>query len=127
MRMAHPDRLGQFIRMEIIESLGLSATRAAEILDATRPVLSALLNGQALLSPGIALRIEKAFGPKMDTLFRMQTAYDIGEVRDREGNIKAQRYAGKPHADQQRALSPPGTLSSEIANLIWLFPFLQQS
>jgi plasmid maintenance system antidote protein VapI len=43
----------------------------------------------------MALRIEKAFGPKMDTLLRMQTAYDIAEARDREAEIQVRRYAGK--------------------------------
>lgn len=43
----------------------------------------------------MALHIEKAFGPKMDTLLRMQTAYDIAEARDREAQIKVKRYAAK--------------------------------
>jgi addiction module HigA family antidote len=91
-RMARPAHPGQFIRMEVIEPLGLSVTRAAEVLGVTRPALSALLNGHSALSPDMALRIEKAFGPKMDTLLRMQTAYEIAETRDREGDIKVKRY-----------------------------------
>jgi len=43
----------------------------------------------------MALRIEKAFGPKMDTLLRMQTAYEISEARDREADIKVKRYVVK--------------------------------
>lgn len=81
--------------MEVIEPLELSVTKAAEILGVTRPALSALLNGHAALSPDMALRIEKAFGPKMDTLLRMQTAYEIAETRDREREIKVKRYVGK--------------------------------
>ena len=92
MRMARPAHPGQFIKMEVIEPLGLSVTRAAEILRVTRPALSAMLNGRASLSPDMALRIEKAFGPKMDTLLRMQTAFDIAEVRDRESDISVKRY-----------------------------------
>ena len=57
-RMAGPAHPGQFIRMEIIEPLNLSVTRAAEIIGVTRPALSALLNGRASLSPDMALRIE---------------------------------------------------------------------
>ena len=91
-RMARPAHPGQFIRMEVIEPLGLSVTKAAEVLGVTRPALSALLNGHSALSPGMALRIEKAFGPKMDTLLCMQTAYEIAEARDREGDIKVKRY-----------------------------------
>jgi len=95
MRMARPAHPGQFIRMEVIEPLGLSVTDAAKILGVTRPALSALLNGRAALSPDMAIRIEKAFGPKMDTLLRMQTAYEIAEARDREGDIKVKRYVRK--------------------------------
>ena len=96
MRMARPAHPGPFIRMEVIDPLGLSVTKAAEVLGVTRPALSSLLNGHAALSPEMALRIEKAFGPKMDTLLRMQTAYEIAEVRDRVGDIKVKRYAAKP-------------------------------
>ena len=95
MRMARPAHPGQFIRMEVIEPLDLSVTKAAELLGVTRPALSALLNGHAALTPDMALRIEKAFGPKMDTLLRMQTAYEIAEARDREGDIKVKRYVVK--------------------------------
>ncbi len=66
MRMARPAHPGPFIRMEVIDPLGLSVTKAAEVLGVTRPALSSLLNGHAALSPEMALRIEKAFGPKMD-------------------------------------------------------------
>jgi addiction module HigA family antidote len=79
----------------VIEPLDLSVTKAAKVLGVTRPALSALLNGHAALSPDMALRIEKAFGPKMDTLLRMQTAYEIAEARKREAEIKVKRYVGK--------------------------------
>ena len=107
-RMAGPAHPGQFIRMEIIEPLNLSVTRAAEIIGVTRPALSALLNGRASLSPDMALLIEKAFGPKMDTLLRMQTAYDIAETRDREGDIKVKRYVAKPDTSKQPRLLSSG-------------------
>lgn len=41
----------------------------------------------------MALRIEKAFGVKMDTLMRMQSAYDIAQTRKRENTIKVRRVA----------------------------------
>ena len=94
-RMARPAHPGQFIKMEVIEPLGLSVTEAAKVLGVTRAALSALLNGRAALSPDMALRIEKAFGPKMDTLLRMQTAYEIAETRAREAEIKVKRYVAK--------------------------------
>jgi plasmid maintenance system antidote protein VapI len=41
----------------------------------------------------MALRIEKAFGVKMDTLMRMQSAYEIARTRLREGQIRVRRVA----------------------------------
>ena len=91
-RMAKPSHPGQFIKTEIIEPLELTVTAAAKLLDVTRPALSALLNERASLTPEMALRIEKAFGVKMDTLLRMQTAYDIAAARSRASAIKVQPY-----------------------------------
>ena len=95
LRMMRPSHPGQFIKREIVEPLGLSVTDAAKALGVTRPALSALLNGRAALSPEMALRIEKAFGPKMDTLLRMQTSFEIYEARKRERTIKVKRYVPK--------------------------------
>jgi plasmid maintenance system antidote protein VapI len=39
----------------------------------------------------MALRIEKAFGVKMDTLMRMQASYDIAQTRKREKQIHLRR------------------------------------
>lgn len=39
----------------------------------------------------MALRIEKAFGVKMDTLMRLQSAYDIARTREREKEIRVRR------------------------------------
>src|SRR5262245_44505345 len=101
MRMARPAHPGQFIKMEVIEPLGLSVTQAAKVLGVTRPALSALLNCRAALSPEMALRIEKAFGLKMDTLLRMQTSHEIAEAREREAEIKVKRYVGRLSAGHQ--------------------------
>ncbi len=94
MPMFNPPHPGELIRTEIIEPLGLSVTAAAKVLRVSRPALSSLLNGRADLSGEMALRIEKAFGPKMDTLMRMQSAYDIARTRKRESKIRVRRYRG---------------------------------
>ena len=81
MPMLNPPHPGSFIRTEILEPLGLSVTAAARVLKVSRPALSSLLNGKADLSGPMAIRIEKAFGVKMETLMRMQSAYDIARTR----------------------------------------------
>jgi len=94
MPMRKPPHPGDFIYTEIIKPLGLSITAAAAALDVSRPALSSLLNGKADLSGPMALRIEKAFGVKMDTLMRMQASYDIARTRQRENEIRVRRFQG---------------------------------
>jgi addiction module HigA family antidote len=92
MPMKNPPHPGDFIRTEIIDPAGLSVTAAAAALHVSRPALSSLLNGSADLSGEMALRLEKAFGVKMDTLMRMQSSYDIARTRKRAGSIRVRRF-----------------------------------
>jgi addiction module HigA family antidote len=89
MRPPHP---GSFVRDEILEELGLSIARAAEILGVRRATLSDLVHEKSALSAEMALRIEKAFGVDMDTLLRMQAWYDSYMVRQREDEIDVKRF-----------------------------------
>jgi addiction module HigA family antidote len=98
MPMKTPPHLGGFIRREIVDPLGLSVTKAASALGVTRQALSNLLNERTGLSTDMALRIEKAFGPKMDHLMRMQLAFDLAETRRREAEIKVKRFAKRSAA-----------------------------
>ena len=86
----HP---GQWLRSEIVEPHGLSVTDTAAKLRVTRQAMSALLNGHAGLSAEMAIRFEKAFGLKADTMLRMQTAFDLAKARARERDILVDRVA----------------------------------
>ncbi len=94
LRMKQPAHPGGFVRHEIIDPLGLSVPRAAEVLGVTRATLSTLLNERAHLSPNMAVRLEKALGISMETLMRMQNNYDIAEGRERADDITVTRFAG---------------------------------
>jgi antitoxin HigA-1 len=87
-----PTHPGDLIRTEIIEALGLSVSKASGILKVRRATLSYLLHGKASLTPEMALRIEKAFGPDMNHLLRMQLAYDVGKTREHSREIAVKRY-----------------------------------
>ena len=63
MPMKNPPHPGDLIRTEIVEALGLNVSKAAETLKVRRATLSDLLHGKAALTPEMALRIDKAFGP----------------------------------------------------------------
>lgn len=91
MPIKNPPHPGDFIRPEIVEAFGLTVTAAAQALRVSRPALSSLLNGRSDLSGEMALRLEKAFGVKMDTLMHMQSAYEIVETRKRADQIDLPR------------------------------------
>ena len=103
MAIKNPPHPGDFIRTEIIDPAGLSVTAAAAALQVSRPALSSLLNGKANLSGEMALRMEKAFGIKMDTLMRMQSSFDIAQIRKRSKEIHLQRIS-RLTEDQQDIL-----------------------
>lgn len=92
MPMKNPPHPGDLIKTEVLEALGLGVSRAAEILKVRRATLSDLLHGKSSLTPEMALRIEKAFGPNMDHLLRMQVAYDVAKAQEHSRDIDVERY-----------------------------------
>ena len=87
-----PSHPGAFLREDVLEPLGLSITKAAEVLGVRRATLSDLVNEKAALSPEMALRIEKAFGLDMDTMLRMQAWHDSAAMRARSDSVAVERY-----------------------------------
>lgn len=100
MEAGTPVHPGAFVKTEVFDRHGLSVTEAARALGVTRAAVSAMLNGRASLSAEMALRIEKAFGADMDALMRMQNSFDIAEARKRAGDIKVEKFKGRPLAPQ---------------------------
>ena len=85
MKPSHP---GAFIKTEVLDELGLSVTKAAEVLGVRRATLSDLMHEKAALSPEVALGLKKAFHLNMDMLLRMQAWHDAKEMRKKAGKIK---------------------------------------
>jgi addiction module HigA family antidote len=92
MAMKNPPHMGGFVWQEILEPLGLTVSEAAVALGVSRQALSNLLNEHAALSAEMALRIEKAFGPRLEHLMRMQLAYDVAQARSRERSIRVRKF-----------------------------------
>lgn len=82
-------RPGIWLRTEIVEPAGISVTVLAERLRVTLQAASNLLNGNAGLSAAMAVRFEKAFGLKADTLMRMQAAHELAQARIRQDEVRA--------------------------------------
>lgn len=85
---AHP---GDWLRTEIVEPHGLKVKEVADHLKVSRPTMSKLLNARQDLSADMAIRFEKAFGVKADTLMRMQMAFDLTRARAHEKEITVER------------------------------------
>jgi addiction module HigA family antidote len=86
----HP---GDWLRHEVVEPAGLNVTELADHLDVSRQSISKLLNGRQGLSAGMAIRFEKAFGLKAETLMRMQAAHELAEARAHEDEIEVEKVA----------------------------------
>ena len=83
---------GTWLREEIIKPHGLGVTELARHFGVSRQAMSTLLNGRVGLTAEMAIRFEKAFGPKADTLCRMQSNHDLAKARASVGSIKVQRW-----------------------------------
>lgn len=97
--------LGPHIRHHILPR-GLSVSDAARQLGVGRPALSNLLNGKALLSRSMALKLQEQFGADAEDLVRQQDALlekarGDGKV-DRAERQQAAGYLGITAADISR-------------------------
>ena len=84
----HP---GEWLKTEVVEANGVAIGALASAFGVSRQALSALLNSRSALSADMAIRFEKLFGIKADTLCRMQVAYDLAQARLHESDIKVDR------------------------------------
>ncbi|HRH79465.1 MAG TPA: HigA family addiction module antitoxin [Thiobacillaceae bacterium] len=84
-KMHNPPHPGETLRDDVLPTLGLSVTQAAEQLGVTRATLSRVLNGRAAISPEMALRLENwlgvEHGGRADTWIAQQAAYDLWKAR----------------------------------------------
>lgn len=83
--------VGDWLKTEIVEPTQISVKALAVHFGVSRQAMSNLLNGNAGLSADMAIRFEKAFGIKADTLLRMQTSYELAQVRQHEDDIKVEK------------------------------------
>jgi addiction module HigA family antidote len=89
--MKTPVHPGELIRANL-EALGLSVAAAANGLHVTRQQLHNVIGGRSAVSPEMAVRFEKAFGGSAEMWLRMQAAFDLAQVRAREGEISVTRF-----------------------------------
>ncbi len=93
MPMKNPPHPGRIVRQDCIEPLGLTITGAAKVLGVTRQALNNVVNGKAGISPEMAVRLSKAFGGSAEMWIRLQSNYDLAQVRVEEIDVKRYRRA----------------------------------
>ena len=92
MPMKNPPHPGRSIKDACLDPLGLSVTEGAKVLGVARHTLSRVINGQAGISPEMAIRLEKAGWSNADHWLQVQAAHDLAQARRREPDIKVRRY-----------------------------------
>lgn len=87
MPMKNPPHPGKHVRMNCIEPLNITVTKAAQALGVTRQTLNNLVNEKSAISPEMAVRLEKMGWGEADGWLRLQVAYDLAQVRRRTDRI----------------------------------------
>ena len=90
--MKNPPHPGRSIKENCLDPLGMNVTEAARVLGVARHTLSRVLNGHAAISPEMAIRLEKVGWSNAEFWLRRQTTYDLAQARNREDQIKVERY-----------------------------------
>jgi addiction module HigA family antidote len=91
MQMFDPPHPGEILRELCLEPLGLTVTRAAEALGVSRKTLSAILNGQAGISPEMAIRLSMAFDTSAESWLNQQVQYDLWRARQKQPELRVER------------------------------------
>ena len=119
MGLRNPPHPGRSIRRDCLEALGLSVTEGAKVLGITRHMLSRIINGQAGISPEMAVRLEKAFGGTATSWLALQQAYDLAQVERACEALKAVPGVLLPGEPEQIARRERAANGIPIAEATW--------
>ena len=95
MAMKNPPHPGQGIKDDLDE-LGVSVADAAKGMGVTRQQLYRVIAGECAITPEMAYRLEQAIGSTADFWMRLQTNYDLAQIRQRASTIQVMRLAPVP-------------------------------
>lgn len=87
MHMHNPPHPGEILKEDVLPSLGLTVTDAADQLGVSRVTLSRMINGNAAISAEMAIRLAQWLGGNPETWLRAQVQYDLWHA-EQASNIK---------------------------------------
>lgn len=97
MRMHNPPHPGEILREDVLPSLGLTVTQAAEQLGVARVTLSRMINGRAAISAEMAIRLSQWLGGSAESWLRAQLQYDLWHA-EKDSKIKVKPAASEAAA-----------------------------
>jgi antitoxin HigA-1 len=83
MPMKNPPHPGRLLRDEVVDSLGITVTQAAERLGVSRVALSRVLNERSSVSADLAIRLEQAGVGTARFWLNLQLNFDLSVIRVR--------------------------------------------
>lgn len=82
--MNNPPHPGELLREDVLCSLGIEVTDAAQRLGMSRTTLSRVINGRAGISPDLALRLEMAGVSTARFWMALQANYELAQAAQRQ-------------------------------------------
>ena len=81
--MYNPPHPGEFIKETYLEPLDLKNRFLAQQLHVYPSTIGRIINGEAAVTPEMALRLSKAFGRSPESWLQMQANFDLFHARSR--------------------------------------------
>jgi addiction module HigA family antidote len=91
MMMHNPPHPGEMLKELCLEPLDLSVTDAAKALGVTRKTLSAILNGNAGISPEMAIRLSIAFNTSAESWMNQQSQYELWQAEQHRKKLHVKK------------------------------------
>lgn len=88
MLMYNPPHPGEIIKTLCLEPLGLTIAEAAKGLGVSCEILSDIINGQAGISPEMAVRLSIAFNTSSESWINQQAQYDLWQAEQHRHELQ---------------------------------------
>ncbi|MDG1818974.1 MAG: HigA family addiction module antitoxin [Porticoccaceae bacterium] len=93
MLMHNPPHPGAIIKELCLDPLGLSVTDAARALGVSSKTLSCIINGNAGISPEMAVRLSIAFDTSSESWVNQQSQYDLWQAEQHRNELNVTRLS----------------------------------
>ncbi len=88
MHMYNPPHPGEILKELYLEPLELTISDVAKGIGVSRKSLSELVNGKFGVSPGMAIRLGKAFSTTPESWLNLQQQYDLYKEEKKRKHVK---------------------------------------